>query len=85
MPSLPELKAGEGAVVEVGGETLAVFNDGGTVRAASAACTHRGCIVAWNGEDKTFDCPCHGSRFNGDFTVRQGPAALPLDPHEIRP
>lgn len=79
-----DLKPGEGAVVNSGGEETAVYNDNGTVKAASAVCTHLGCTVEWNAGDKTFDCPCHGSRFNADFTVRQGPAKRPLDPRDVK-
>ncbi len=81
--ALPKLKPGEGAVADVGGKKLAVYNDKGKTRAASAVCTHRGCTVAWNGKEGTFDCPCHGSRFNSDFSVKHGPAARPLEPAEL--
>ncbi len=79
---MPNLQPGDGAVSEVNGETLAMYNDGGHVRCASATCTHLGCTVEWNGDEKTFDCPCHGSRYNNDFSVKQGPAKRPLDPRE---
>lgn len=79
-----DLKPGEGKVVRDGQDYVAVYNDGGTMKAASAVCTHRGCIVAWNGEAGTFDCPCHGSRYNVDFSVKNGPASARLPPHELR-
>lgn len=78
-----DLKPGEGGVMDVNGEDVAMYNDNGTLHAASAICTHRGCIVGWNDADKTFDCPCHGSRFNKDFSVKNGPADRPLDPRDV--
>ncbi len=81
--SLPDLKPGEGAVIETGGKKLAVYNDKGKLRAASAKCTHKGCTVAWNKADGTFDCPCHGSKFGSDFSVKHGPATEPLEPAEL--
>jgi glycine/D-amino acid oxidase-like deaminating enzyme/nitrite reductase/ring-hydroxylating ferredoxin subunit len=66
---------GEGHIVEVDGEKVAVCKlDDGIVHSVSAVCTHMGCIVAWNSAERSWDCPCHGSRFNYDGRVIQGPA-----------
>ncbi len=82
---LPELEPGEGRVVELGGEKLAVHRDGsGDVHAVSAVCTHLGCIVEWNGQEETSDCPCHGSRFDHAGAVLQGPATEDLAPKSRR-
>ena len=75
-----ELKHGEGKVVEEDGKSFAVFNDAGTIKKFSAACTHLACNVEWNAGEKTWDCPCHGSRFHPTGEVLQGPAKRNLDP-----
>ena len=78
--ALPELPRGQARVLELGGEKTAAYKDDqGEIHAVSAVCTHLGCLVEWNGGEKTWDCPCHGSRFDADGRVLQGPArkALP--------
>lgn len=78
--SLDELEDGEGGIVEHDGEQLAVVKqDGRIATAVSAVCTHMGCIVGWNAVDRTWDCPCHGSRFDQDGRVLSGPAVAPLE------
>ena len=73
--SVDQLKPGEGAIMREGLSKLAVCrDDGGTVHKLSAVCPHLGCIVAWNSTEKTWDCPCHGSKFSADGRVYQGPA-----------
>ena len=54
-----------------------------TVHAVSAVCTHLGCIVRWNTAERSWDCPCHGSRFARDGSVLQGPATKPLEPKPV--
>ena len=74
-----EIAPGEGAVLRDGLRKTAVYRDeAGVVHARSAVCTHLGCVVAWNGGEKTWDCPCHGSRFDVDGAVVHGPAISPL-------
>ncbi|HEY0445074.1 MAG TPA: FAD-dependent oxidoreductase [Allosphingosinicella sp.] len=77
--SADELRPGEGAVIREGLSKLAVFKreDGGVIR-RSAVCTHMGCLVHWNGFEKCWDCPCHGSQFAPDGQVLNGPAVQPL-------
>jgi glycine/D-amino acid oxidase-like deaminating enzyme/nitrite reductase/ring-hydroxylating ferredoxin subunit len=73
-------KPGEGAIVGRGNDRHAVYvSEDGERYAVSAVCTHLGCIVAWNGAERTWDCPCHGSRFAVDGSVIEGPATRPLD------
>lgn len=69
------LKTGEGAIVEINGKKAAAYkNNNGELITLSPVCTHMGCIVGWNNNDKTWDCPCHGSRYEADGTVKEGPA-----------
>lgn len=76
-----QLEPGEGGIVDKHGERLAVFRDvDGELFTMSARCTHLGCVVDWNPAEATFDCPCHGSRFDGHGAVVSGPAARPLPP-----
>lgn len=73
--SAAELATGEGAVLQVDGEKLAVYrDDSGRLHAVSALCTHMGCQVAFNPSERSWDCPCHGSRFGIDGAVLDGPA-----------
>jgi nucleotide-binding universal stress UspA family protein/nitrite reductase/ring-hydroxylating ferredoxin subunit len=78
-----DLRPGEGAVVEVEGEKVAAYlHDDGATYLLSARCQHMGCIVDWNGRAKTWDCPCHGSRYGYDGAVLNGPTTKPLPPIE---
>ncbi len=82
--SLEEIGPGEGGIVATGDHKVAVYRDErGTVHMRSARCTHMGCTVKWNPTEKTFDCPCHGSRFAPMGEVVNGPAARPLEPTEL--
>ncbi|WP_437230742.1 FAD-dependent oxidoreductase [Planctomicrobium sp. SH661] len=76
---LDQIPPGEGCVLKVDGKRRAVYrHPDGTLSSCSAICTHMGCVVRWNGPEKTWDCPCHGSRFNTDGEVIAGPAESPL-------
>ncbi|MEA2364254.1 MAG: hypothetical protein QOD71_3399 [Thermoleophilaceae bacterium] len=77
------IEPGEGRVVGVGLAQRAVFRDErGELHALSARCTHLGCIVNWNSGEGTWDCPCHGSRFDPHGEVIMGPAVRGLPPRE---
>ena len=75
-----ELPQGEGAVLRSGSKKFAVYSDpNGVLHACSAVCTHLGCLVAWNSLEKSWDCPCHGSRFDAMGRVLNGPAVRDLE------
>jgi glycine/D-amino acid oxidase-like deaminating enzyme/nitrite reductase/ring-hydroxylating ferredoxin subunit len=74
-----EIKPGSGAVVREGLKKLAVYRDeSGVLHRYSAICPHLGCVVDWNAIEKTWDCPCHGSRFDANGHVLNGPAISDL-------
>jgi len=78
--TVEEIKPGMGAVIHRGSSKLAVSRDDtGRLHQCSAVCTHLGCIVSWNSTERTWDCPCHGSRFTPDGKLLNGPALGPLD------
>ncbi|MGW4487366.1 FAD-dependent oxidoreductase [Amycolatopsis sp. NPDC004368] len=77
--SLDQVGPGQAAVVRTGAELVAAYRDElGTLHTVGAHCSHLGCLVAFNDAEKTWDCPCHGSRFDVDGGVVQGPAVRPL-------
>jgi glycine/D-amino acid oxidase-like deaminating enzyme/nitrite reductase/ring-hydroxylating ferredoxin subunit len=75
---------GSGAVIRRGAKKLAVYRaEDGSVHASAAVCTHAGCLVRWNKLERSWDCPCHGSRFQPDGEVISGPARAPLAKADI--
>jgi Rieske Fe-S protein len=77
--SLRAVPRGEGRLVDLNGDQVAAYrNEQGVVTLRSPVCTHMGCLVAWNDAGKTWDCPCHGSRFKPNGDVLAGPAESPL-------
>ncbi|RKL67923.1 FAD-dependent oxidoreductase [Salipaludibacillus neizhouensis] len=77
---LEDVQVGEGIhVVYDGLKSGAYRDDDGKLHIVDTTCKHMGCEVAWNSGELTWDCPCHGSRYNFDGTVIEGPAKEPLD------
>ncbi len=82
--SVEDVGPGEGKIVAVGLKRVAVFRDEkNTLHAVSSLCTHMACRVQFNNSEKTWDCPCHGSRFSVDGDVLDGPAVIPLAKIEL--
>jgi glycine/D-amino acid oxidase-like deaminating enzyme/nitrite reductase/ring-hydroxylating ferredoxin subunit len=78
--SIDDLEPGEGDIVRHGGQKVAAYRDeAGAVTAVSPMCTHLGCQVAFNAAERSWDCPCHGSRFAPDGSVLEGPAVHRLE------
>lgn len=76
-----DLPRGEAAVKRIAIDNVAAYRDEkGVLHPFSAVCTHLGCIVAWNPAEKSWDCPCHGSRFDIEGRVIHGPAVKDLKP-----
>lgn len=81
--SVDEIQPGSGAVIRKGLSKVAVYrNEHGALHECSATCPHLGCIVHWNANEKTWDCPCHGSRFSAKGELISGPANSDLAPVE---
>jgi len=77
--SIKRLSPGTGKILVVDGNKIAAYKDmEGEIHALNPTCTHAACIVNWNSEEKTWDCPCHGARFDIDGKVLTGPATKDL-------
>lgn len=82
--TLEDLLPGEGKIVEIEGKKYGAYKDeGNLLHIVGAECTHLGCIIKWNSDEKSWDCPCHGSRFTNKGTVINGPANTDLHYHKI--
>ena len=82
--SVERLQPGQGGLVDVDGDKVAAYrDDAGQIRAVSAVCRHLGCTVDWNDAERSWDCPCHGSRYDTDGKVLCGPSTEALSPVSI--
>ena len=85
MLGVAQLAPGEGKLVKYEGKGLALYQDEhGELHAVSTVCPHAKCSVGWNSAEKSWDCPCHGSRFGIDGEVLTGPAREGLEVIEIQ-
>lgn len=81
-PKHENINTGEGKIIEVNGQKAGAYRDyDDTLHIVDATCTHMGCELSWNSAEKTWDCPCHGSRFSYEGKVVEGPANRPLSVH----
>lgn len=79
MEDIPGIEPGQGTVIEKGEEKAAVYRDPqGVLYTLNPSCRHMGCTVSWNDAEKTWDCPCHGSRYNARGEVIYSPAVYGL-------
>jgi Rieske Fe-S protein len=79
--STDDIPPDSGAVMVEGLSRIAAYREpDGTLHRVSAVCTHLGCVVRWNDRERTWDCPCHGSRYDRFGTVITGPANANLEP-----
>lgn len=79
-----DLKNGEGQAVEYNDKKAGAFrDDNGMLHVIDTTCTHMGCELSWNAAERSWDCPCHGSRFNYDGEVIEGPALKPLERFKV--
>jgi Rieske Fe-S protein len=79
-----EVPPGEARVVRDGVGKTGVYRDAdGRLHAVSLRCTHLGCLLRFNSAETSWDCPCHGSRFDVDGEVLEGPAVNPLERREV--
>lgn len=77
--TINDIPRGQGAIVQNGAHKIAVYKDfQGKLHGLSPTCPHLGCIVHFNSAEHSWDCPCHGSRFNIKGEILHGPAASPL-------
>jgi Rieske Fe-S protein len=82
--STDEIGRGQGKLITIDGKKVAAYRDEeGNLHTLSAVCPHMGCHVHWNNAESTWDCPCHGSRFDATGKVANGPAVTDLKAVEV--
>ena len=78
--TLAEVTSGQGKIVKYDGKTVGVFRDDeNKIHVINPSCTHIHCTIAWNATERSWDCPCHGARFNTDGEMLNGPARKNLE------
>jgi Rieske Fe-S protein len=82
-PDLEDIESGNGNVIKIENDSVAAYRDDkGKLHIVSAICPHLGCVVHFNKAEKSWDCPCHGSRFTTEGDVIEGPAYKGLERKE---
>lgn len=82
--SFEKIANNSGSIIEVNNEKVGIYKDNdGNIHAIKPICTHLGCLLSWNDVDKTWDCPCHGSRFNFDGKNLYNPAFKDLETYDL--
>lgn len=80
VPTDADVANGQGCVMELSSQRMGVYrDDGGALHVVDTTCPHLGCEVNWNAAERSWDCPCHGSRFDVDGHVLEGPALVALN------
>lgn len=80
LPENVDINTGDGKVIKADGDRAGAYRDKqGTLHVVNTTCTHMGCELMWNSAEKSWDCPCHGSRFSYEGKIIEGPAVQPLD------
>ncbi len=79
-----DISKNSGSIVEVNNQKVGIYKDfNGKIYAVKPICTHLGCLLSWNYVDKTWDCPCHGSRFNFEGKNLYDPAIKDLETYDL--
>ena len=79
-----EIPQNSGGIIEINNEKVGVYKDNdGNIHAIKPICTHLGCLLSWNDTDKTWDCPCHGSRYDFDGNNLYNPAFKDLEKYDL--
>lgn len=79
-----EISYNSGSIIDVNNEKVGIYkNEDGKIYAVKPICTHLGCLLSWNNVDKTWDCPCHGSRFNYEGKNLYDPAFKDLEIYDL--
>ena len=82
--TLQDIKEEEGGIIEIEGKKIGIYkNKENKIFAIKPVCSHLGCELSWNNLEKTWDCPCHGSRFTYDGTSIYDPSIKDLEKIEI--
>lgn len=86
LPNNVEIQNNEAKIIDVEGKRAGAYRDNdGKLHIIDTTCTHLGCELQWNNAEKSWDCPCHGSRFNYDGIIIEGPAINPLNSAKDEP